>query len=117
MRQDHIGLTLSAQTSEILFDLAADIREEAVSEIIDDDLRRFGLVKELIGTLSSFVRTFTFGAEYHPSNGSVLVRFEYLQDRATATDLYVIRMRTNAEQVQRRIIFFRKGKIDQVEIG
>ena len=40
VREDHVRLDRGLQLLEDVLDLAADVREEAVAEPVDDDLRR-----------------------------------------------------------------------------
>src|SRR3989344_5523455 len=102
--EDQVRLHSAPQFFEIVLDLLADVREEAVLEVLDDDLARTRARQEKRRALLRFPGALRIGTEDHPVKLQVRVVLNELENGSTAADLDVVAMCAQAQNSAQRLL-------------
>src|SRR5215207_434194 len=101
VRQDEVWSDLAFQPLEKVLDIGAAVRQEAVSEALDDDPMLACAAKERLAAPTCLLRTFLLGAQDHPGDDALREGLDQLQDRPAATDLDVVRVSPEGQDLER----------------
>jgi len=100
VREDEIGGELPLELLEIVFDRVADEREVPVSKTLDRNVAAAGLLQELRRASLGLFLPLRVRAQHHPVAGDVGSSRQEFQDRPAASDLDVIRVRTETQHLK-----------------
>ena len=103
MREHELRVDAALQILEDLLDLAADVRQEAVAEVVHLDTRRAGPGQERLGARARLVAALTRRGEDDPVDLELRIRPRERQQRPAATDLDVVRVAADREDATRRL--------------
>src|SRR5579875_2462565 len=99
MCEDQVRLYLLFEFLKGLLHLCPLVREKAVPKFLQHDCRLASGGKQAGGALSLFA-PLTSSRKHHPVKARPQGRLSQMQDRASAADLNIIRMRAQAENFQ-----------------
>src|SRR5260370_1011838 len=86
---------------EYRLDLGALVRHEAIGELLEQRILQLTWEGEQLGSPARFFFSDARGTEHHPVNLAVRIARREAQKSAPATDLNIVGMRSQAQNLQR----------------
>ena len=101
--EDELRIDAPLQILEHLLDLAADVGQEAVSELVHLDASRGGSREERLRARPCLRRALPGGREHHPVDLELRIRRDEREEGSSAPDLDVVRVAADREDAAERL--------------